>query len=95
MHGLTTVDLHKRTKQTKPRLCLGQLDLLICFSSLSLFPWFGYLSEGKKGLSSETAPSAVPEIVDHCKEVKWGMPGRPECNSNGFLFNHRPTQQKD
>lgn len=47
----------------------------------------------KKGLSSETASSAGLETVDHCK-VKWGMPGRPECNSN-FLFNHRPTQQKD
>lgn len=48
----------------------------------------------KKGLSSEMASSARLEIVDHCKEVKRGMPGRSECNSN-FLFNHRPTQQKD
>lgn len=33
----------------------------------------------KKGLSRETGSSARPEIVDH-GEVKWGMPGRPECN---------------
>lgn len=33
------------------------------------------LTRIKKGMSSETAFSARLEIVDHCKEVKQGMPG--------------------